>query len=59
MFCMNILHNQHRQLFGIHSLREKYPNILIFFWRFNLIFLISGVKSAHIFGPKEDIVSDP
>ena len=49
---MNILHNPQEQLFGVHS--------RIFFLNSSgdLIFLTPGVKSAHIFGPKEDIVPD-
>ena len=52
MLCMNILHNRHTQLFRVHS--------LVYFLNSSryLIFLISGVKSTHIFRPKEGVVSD-
>ena len=53
MFCANILHNRPGQFFGVHS------HIFFLNSSGDLIFLISGVESAHIFGPKEDIVSDP
>ena len=50
---MDILHNRHGQLFAVHS------RIFFLISSEDSIFLNSGGKIAHTFGPNEDIVSDP
>ena len=51
ILCMYILLNGHGKLFGVYSC------ILFLNSSEDSVFLISGGKTAHIFGPRKYIVS--